>query len=85
MKNFTTPKQLSLSILNQTKASGINFRVDIYFDPYGDGKSARKLFKRKFFYSFKTYQEIIERFHSTKYYGSEVVFSEKNYIKATQF
>ena len=85
MKNFTTPEQLSLSILNQTKASGINFRVDFYFDPYGDGKSARKLFKRKFYYSFKNYQEIIERFHSTKYYESEVIFSEQPYKKATQF
>lgn len=85
MKNLTIPEQLSLSILNQTKAAGINFRVDTYFDPYGDGKSDRKLLNRKFYYSFKTYDEIIARFHSTKYYGSEVTFSEKSYKKARQF
>lgn len=86
MKNkFILPGQLSLSILNQSLPAGINFRVDTYFDPYGDGKSKRKLFKREFFYSFRCYQEILNRFDTKKYYGSEVIFAIKPYQKAKNF
>lgn len=88
MKNRKSifPEQLSISILNQTVPAGINFRVDIYFDQCGDDKSRRKLLNRKFYYSFKTYNQIIERFHSTKkYYGSKVVFSTEAYKNAEQF
>jgi hypothetical protein len=38
----------------------ITFRLDRFFDAYGDGKSSRKLFSRKFYKTNKTKDEIVK-------------------------
>lgn len=82
MRKLLYPGQISLSVLAQSLPAGIYFRVDNYFDPFGDGKSGKKLLNRKFYYSFKSYKEILDRFNDNKYYGSEVIFSETPYKNA---
>lgn len=84
MKTINT-QLLSTEDLTKKQSHPINFRVDIYFDPYGDGKSKRKILKREYYYSFKSRQEILDRFDDKLYYGSEVVFTDKNYKKAKSF
>lgn len=52
----------------------ITFSVTHFFDPYGDGKSARKVLKREFFHTCKTPDEIRANFPDNgKYYGEKLL------------
>ena len=50
------------------------FCIISFFDPYGDRKSTRKIFKRRFFHTEKSKEEVIEKYASltsehADYYG----------------
>jgi hypothetical protein len=62
------------------------FSVISYFDPYGDGKSSRKVFSRQFFHTEKTKEEILQAFENriNKYYGG-VDLRFKPYKKTKQW
>lgn len=66
----------------------ITFSATSFFDPYGDGKSERKVFKRTFFHTTKTKQEvekIFADFNAGKYYSAlRINFPKKPYIVKTK-
>ena len=64
------------------------FSVVSFFDPYGDGKSTRKVFKREFFESDLPQDQILEFFlkqNEKANYYSEKIISFKNYKKTKPF
>lgn len=68
----------------------ITFSVTSYFDPYGDKKSTRKVFKRRFYKTKKTKEEINRLFNkkneSRGYYSEETLnFPSKPYKRVEDF
>jgi hypothetical protein len=67
----------------------ITFSLTSFFDPMGDGKTARKVFKRSFYHSTND-RESIKNFVDTvlnasnSYYG-EKLLKFKNYKKTKSF
>lgn len=60
------------------KSNDITFSITSYFDPYGDKKSTRKVFKRRFFKTMKTKEEIIQLFkkkNESRDYYSELTLN----------
>jgi len=62
----------------------ITFSTTTFFDPFGDGKSVRKVFKRRFYHTDKTKQEIENLFKSEGYFN-EVVLTFKDYKRTKEF
>ena len=61
------------------------FSITTFFDPYGDGKSERKVFSRKFYHTEKSEADIKAIFPDNgKYYG-EIRLIFKSYKKTTLF
>lgn len=65
--------------------NNITFKVVSYYDPYGDKKSNRKVFSRRYYQTKKTKKEIMDIFNKRNevltYYSQEIViFPLKPYI-----
>jgi len=66
----------------------ITFSIISYFDPYGDSKSDKKVFKRHFFNSNLTRDELSQLVLSTNYnrtYYRQIDIIFKNYKKTKPF
>jgi shikimate kinase len=69
------------------------FSITFYYDPFGDGKSKRRILKRSFFHSEKPEQEIRDifkkrysqygQFAQPRYLAPEIIF--KYYKKTNLF
>ena len=67
------------------------FSITSFFYPYGDGKSNRKVFQRKFYHSEFSDRDQIKNFFDTvinnrptSYYGEKII-KFKSYIKTKPF
>lgn len=68
----------------------ITFSVTSYFDPYGDGKSTRRVFSRKFYKTKQSKHEIQELFYKKNrycdYYSEQLInFPSKPYKRVIDF